>query len=81
MTSFVAGLPAQGHSFLSRFLAAIFPGERYAAGLDGVESLEALHGEIAADLKSLFETGFNVQASISSIAQVFIHVPSLLVIW
>lgn len=64
VTSFVAGLPAPGHSFLSRFLAAIFPGERYAVGLDGMESLEALHGEIAEDLKSLFETGFNAQASI-----------------
>lgn len=29
-----------------------------------MESLEALHGEIAEDLKSLFETGFNAQASI-----------------
>ena len=64
VTSFVAGLPAPGHSFLSGFLAAIFPGERYAVGLDGMESLEALHGEIAEDLKSLFETGFNAQASI-----------------
>lgn len=60
VTSFVAGLPTSGHSFLSRFLASVFPGERYAVGPDGVESLEAIHGELAKDLMDLFTNGISV---------------------
>lgn len=60
VTSFVAGLPARGHTFLSRFLAAVFPGERYSVGPDGVETLEALHGILSKDLTKLFYDGFEV---------------------
>ena len=60
VTSFVSGLPQQGHSFLSRFLASVFPGERYSVGPDGVETLEALHNALANDLLDLFQNGFDV---------------------
>lgn len=63
ITSYVAGLPARGHSFLSRFLAAVFPGERYAVGPDGVETLQALHQALSQDLLNLFSNGFDVTAS------------------
>jgi hypothetical protein len=59
------GCQHQGIPFFPDFWRQFFlERERYAVGLDGMESLEALHGEIAEDLKSLFETGFNAQASI-----------------
>lgn len=63
ITSFVSGLTAEGHSFLSRFLAIVFPGERYAVGTDGSETLESLHQELAKDLNKLFEDGFDVHIS------------------
>ena len=59
VTSYVAGLPKRGHSFLSRYLAAVFPGERYAVGPDGVETLQALHEEVAKDLMDLYLNGFD----------------------
>ena len=49
----------KGHTFKSRLLASLFPGERYAC-LDGDESLEALHAAVANDLCGLFENGFTV---------------------
>lgn len=63
ITSYVAGLPAAGHSFLSRFLATVFPGERYATSQDGVETLEALHAFLAEDLLDLFLNGFDARGS------------------
>ena len=60
VTSYVAGLPVAGHTFLPRFLASVFPGERYAVGPDGTETLEAIHGELARDLVDLFTNGFSV---------------------
>ena len=50
-----------GHSFLSRLLLSIIPGERYAATLDGDETIECLHRYIAEDFLNLFEKG--VEAS------------------
>ena len=63
VTSYVAGLPKRGHSFLSRYLAAVFPGERYAVGPDGVETLQALHKEVAHDLMELYRNGFDAGGS------------------
>ena len=57
VTSFQPLLLCKGHSFLSRLLCSVFPGERYATSLDGVESLECLHTEVAKDLHELFENG------------------------
>ena len=64
VTSYVAGLPTPGHSFLSRFLCSCYPGERYATGHDGVDTLEALHGGVAHDLLDLFNPGFEALAYI-----------------
>ena len=50
---------SKGHSFKSRLLASVFPGERYAC-LDGDETLEALHNEVANDMRDLFENGVEV---------------------
>lgn len=47
---------SKGHSFKSRLLASVFPGERYAV-LDGDETLEVLHDAIASDMRDLFENG------------------------
>lgn len=63
VTSFVAVLATSGHPFLSRFLCTVYPGERYGTGDDGVETLEALHAEVARDLNDLLEYGFEVPAS------------------
>lgn len=63
VTSFVAVLATSGHPFLSRFLCTVYPGERYGKGDDGVETLEALHAEVARDLNDLLEYGFEVAAS------------------
>lgn len=71
VASYVAGLPVRGHSFLSRYLATVFPGERYAVGPDGVETLEALHAFLANDLLELFNTGFDAR-DLGRIA-LFIH--------
>lgn len=48
-----------GHSFKSRLLASVFPGERYAC-VEGEETLEALHDAVAADMRDLFENGLEV---------------------
>ena len=42
----------------------MYPAERYATGDDGVETLEALHTEVAKDLNELLEEGFEVMASV-----------------
>lgn len=66
VTSYVAALAAVGkpfgHSFLSHFLCTLFPGERYAIGDDGVESLESIHAMVAKDLNDLFNNGFEALA-------------------
>ena len=63
VTSFVSALPVSGHPFLSHLLCTVFPGERYATGDDGVETLEALHAAVARDLNELLEHGWEVLAS------------------
>ena len=63
VTSFVSSLPVSGHPFLSHLLCTEFPGERYATGDDGVETLEALHAAVARDLNELLEHGWEVLAS------------------
>ena len=52
-------LQSRGHSFKSRLLTSIFPGERYAC-VDEEETLEALHGAVSEDLKDLFQNGIKV---------------------
>ena len=64
VTSYVAVLAVSGHPFLSRFLSTVYPAERYATGDDGVETLEALHTDVAKDLNELLEEGFEVMASV-----------------
>lgn len=54
--SFQPLLAVKGHSFKSRLLHSLFPGERYAC-LDGVETLECLHEQMANDLLDLFHNG------------------------
>lgn len=58
--SFAPALQSKGHSFLTRLLTTVVPGERYACADDGRESLECLHAAIAADLLRLFNEGFQV---------------------
>lgn len=56
-------LSSKGHSFKSRLLASVFPGERYAC-LEGEETLETLHTVIADDLRDLFYNGLEASKSI-----------------
>lgn len=58
--SYAPALQWKGHSFLSRLLATVMPGERYACTEDGRETLEVLHAAMAADLIELFEDGLKV---------------------
>lgn len=58
--SYAPALQSKGHSFLSRLLATIVPGERYACTEEGRESLECLHEAIAEDLIALFNEGLEV---------------------
>ena len=44
-----------GHSFLSRFLYGILPGEKYCSGLGG--SFETMQDALVEDLKDLYENG------------------------
>ena len=52
-------LAMPGHTFKSRLLCSVFPGEKYACK-DGQETLEALHHAMALDLIHLFEDGLQV---------------------
>lgn len=45
-----------GHSFLSRFLYGILPGEKYCSGLGG--SFETMQDAMVRDLQDLYEQGF-----------------------
>ena len=55
-TSFQPLLKVAGHTFLSRFLFSILPGELYC----GDDSLETLHDALVGDLKDLYEHGMTV---------------------
>ena len=57
VTSYQPLLASKGHSFKSRLLCSVFPGERYACSNDGEESLESLHAAVGADMRSLFDEG------------------------
>jgi len=52
-------LAVKGHTFKSRLLHSLFPGERYAT-FDGVETLESLNHYMANDLLDLYENGLEV---------------------
>lgn len=49
-------LKAQGHSFRSRMLVGILPGEKYA----GDVSLDMMHDAVCADLLTLYQEGMSV---------------------
>ena len=61
--SFQPLLASKGHSFKSRLLASVFPGERYAC-VEGEETLETLHAVIANDLRDLFDNGLKASVPI-----------------
>ena len=52
------GYLSVGIRFCPGTLLLFFPGERYAVGPDGVETLQALHKEVAHDLMELYLNGF-----------------------
>ncbi|CAK9102229.1 unnamed protein product [Durusdinium trenchii] len=64
-------LSSKGHSFKSRLLASVFPGERYAC-LEGEETLETLHTVIADDLRDLFYNGLEVQLPDGTSKQIYV---------
>lgn len=57
--SFAAALAWKGHSFRSRLLFTLVPGECYA----GDNTLSTLHAELARDLQDLFTEGIEAQTS------------------
>ena len=63
VTSYQPLLASKGHSFKSRMLCSVFPGERYACN-DGEESLESLHAVVGADMRSLFDDGLEATVTI-----------------
>lgn len=58
--SYAPALQSKGHSFLSRLLSTIVPGERYAVAEGDGETLECLRDQIAADLLKLVHEGLEV---------------------
>ena len=63
VTSFQPMLAWSGHSFKSRLLCSLFPGERYTC-IGDEETLESLHAAVARDLRALFDDGLEVSCDL-----------------
>ena len=62
---------SHGHSFLSRFLYGILPGEKYCSGLGG--SFETMQDALVEDLKDLYENGVQAICYLHPACFTFMH--------